>query len=201
MKNNMMPSNGHRIHGFSSETFIDAREIIKSLGLKGNEVFMDAGCGDGHVAMIAHDLLDEDAIIYAVDIYDASIEDMQNEVDEKGIKNIIPICADATEHIDVEDDFVDVILLINVWHHFNVARKMDEAAIELKRILKPGGRIAVMEYKKEEARHGPRYPMRVSHEVIDELFKKHDMKFVSLDCDVGEKLGDHMSHYLIVFEK
>ena len=40
-----MPSNGHRIHGFSSETFIDAREIIKSLGLKGNEVFMDAGCG------------------------------------------------------------------------------------------------------------------------------------------------------------
>ena len=49
MKNNMMPSNGHRIHGFSSETFIDAREIIKSLGLKGNEVFMDAGCGDGHV--------------------------------------------------------------------------------------------------------------------------------------------------------
>ena len=81
MKNNMMPSNGHRIHGFSSETFIDAREIIKSLGLKGNEVFMDAGCGDGHVAMIAHDLLDEDAIIYAVDIYDASIEDMQKEVD------------------------------------------------------------------------------------------------------------------------
>jgi ubiquinone/menaquinone biosynthesis C-methylase UbiE len=162
---------------------------------------MDAGCGDGHVAMIAHDLLDEDAIIYAVDIYDASIEDMQNEVDEKGIKNIIPICADATEHIDVEDDFVDVILLINVWHHFNVARKMDEATLELKRILKPGGRIAVMEYKKEEARHGPRYPMRVSHEVIGELFKKHDMKFVSLDCDVGEDLGDHMSHYLIVFEK
>lgn len=107
----------------------------------------------------------------------------------------------CTEHIDVEDDFVDVILLINVWHHFNVARKMDEATLELKRILKPGGRIAVMEYKKEEARHGPRYPMRVSHEVIDELFKKHDMKFVSLDCDVGEDLGDHMSHYLIVFEK
>ena len=51
MKNNMMPSNGHRIHGFSSETFIDAREIIKSLGLKGNEVFMDAGCGDGHAAL------------------------------------------------------------------------------------------------------------------------------------------------------
>ena len=168
MKNNMMPSNGHRIHGFSSETFIDAREIIKSLGLKGNEVFMDAGCGDGHVAMIAHDLLDEDAIIYAVDIYDASIEDMQKEVDEKGIKNIIPICADATEHIDVEDDFVDVILLINVWHHFNVARKMDEATLELKRILKPGGRIAVMEYKKEEARHRPRYQIRESKKVDDQ---------------------------------
>ena len=54
MKKNMMPSNGHRIHGFSSETFIDARDIIKSLDLKGNEVFMDAGCGDGHAAMIAH---------------------------------------------------------------------------------------------------------------------------------------------------
>ena len=53
MKKNMMPSNGHRIHGFSSETFIDARDIIKRLDLKGNEVFMDAGCGDGHIAIKA----------------------------------------------------------------------------------------------------------------------------------------------------
>ncbi len=201
MKKKMLPSNGHRIQGFSSETFIDAREIINGFNLKGNEVFMDVGCGDGHATMIAHDILDDDAIIYAVDVFEDSIEDLDAEVNEKGIENIIPICADATEHIDIDDDSVDMILLINVWHHFNVMKKMDEAVEELKRVLKVGGRIAVMEYKKEEARHGPRFPMRVADETVVDLFKEHDMELLSLDTEVGEDLGDHMSHYLVIFQK
>ena len=43
--------NGHRAHGFSSALFLDSDEILGELNLKGNEVFMDAGCGDGHNAI------------------------------------------------------------------------------------------------------------------------------------------------------
>jgi len=71
MSNNtgLVPSNGHRIQGRSSESFIDAREVLSKLELEGDEVFLDAGCGDGHVSFLAREVMDSDAVIYALDNY------------------------------------------------------------------------------------------------------------------------------------
>lgn len=199
-KTGSVPSNGHRIQGRSSESFIDAREILSRLNLRGDEVFMDAGCGDGHVSMIAHDLLDEDAVIYALDNYEPSIEDMEKEVKAKGITNIVPIQSDIAEDIPLADDTVDVCLLINVFHHF--LENTDEAIAELKRITKPGGRIAVMDYKKMDTGYGPPLKFKRSPEELEEMFTKHGLKMVQLDTEVGEDLeGGLKSHYLIVFRK
>jgi ubiquinone/menaquinone biosynthesis C-methylase UbiE len=76
----LFPSNGHRIQGRTSESFIDAKDVISRLDLKGNEVFMDAGCGDAHVAMIAHNMMDDEATIYAVDAYQPSIDDLKKKI-------------------------------------------------------------------------------------------------------------------------
>jgi ubiquinone/menaquinone biosynthesis C-methylase UbiE len=201
-KTGLVPSNSHRIQGRSSESFIDAREILSRLKLKGNEVFMDAGCGDGHVAMVAQDILDDDAIIYALDSYPPSIEDLQKEVDAKGITNIIPIQSDIAGDIALDDDSVDVCLLINVFHHFVAHENIDEAVAELKRITKPGGRIAVMDYKKMDTGYGPPLKFKMSREELEEMFTKHGLKIVQLDTEVGEELeGGIKSHYLVVFKK
>ena len=200
-KTGMLPANGHRIQGRSSESFLNAREIIMELGLEGNEVFMDAGCGDGHAAIEAVDILGEDATIYAVDIFEPSIEDLIKDKEEKGIDNLFPICADIADHIDLDDDVVDIVLLINVWHGFKATRRMDEAIEELKRILKPGGKIAIMDYKKQEARHGPPITVRSSPEDLEEVFKEHGMELFSLNPDTGEDIPQGKSHYLIVFQK
>ena len=73
----MMPENGHRAHGFSSANFLDSDEILNELNLTGLETFMDAGCGDGHIAIKAIEEYLPNGNVYAVDIYDASIEDME----------------------------------------------------------------------------------------------------------------------------
>ena len=52
-KTGLLPANGHRIQGRSSESFLNAHDIIMELRLNGDEVFMDAGCGDGHAALEA----------------------------------------------------------------------------------------------------------------------------------------------------
>ena len=49
---------------------------------------------------------------------------------------------------------MDVCLLINVFHHFVATKSTDEAISELKRIMKPDGRIAVMDYKKMDTGYG-----------------------------------------------
>jgi ubiquinone/menaquinone biosynthesis C-methylase UbiE len=198
----LFPSNGHRIQGRSTESFLDARDVILRLDLKGNEVFMDAGCGDGHVAMIAHDMMDDDATIYALDIYPPSIEDMEKDVEEQGISNIIAIQSDITEKIALDDDTVDICLMVNVFHHFVAHEKADDAINELKRVIKPGGKIAVMDYKKMDTGYGPPVKFKSSEEEMGEMFTKHDLKMVKMDTEVGEDLEDgSKSHYLIVFEK
>ncbi len=163
---------------------------------------MDAGCGDGHAAMIAYDMMDAEATIYAVDDYHPSIDDLKKDLEEDGITNVIPIQSDITKKIDLDDDTVDVCLLINVFHHFVATKSTDEAISELKRIIKPDGRIAVMDYKKMDTGYGPPVKFKRSPDEIREMFKKHGLKMVQLDTETGEDLEDGTkSHYLIVFKK
>ena len=200
-KTGMLPANGHRIQGRSSESFLNAHDIIMELGLEGNEVFMDAGCGDGHAALEAVEILGEDATVYAVDIYEPSIEDLQKAADEKGYDNLIPICADIPDHIDLDDDVVDIILLINVWHGFKATRRMDDASEELKIIVKRSRTTDTIEYQMQEAKHGPPITVRSSPEDLEEVFKEHDMSLFSLNPDTGEDIPEGKSHYLIIFQK
>lgn len=198
----LFPSNGHRIRGRSTESFIDAQDVISKLNLKGNEVFMDAGCGDGHVAMIAHNMMDNDAIIYALDVYQPSIEDIEKDLKAEEITNVIPIQSDIAGDISLDDDTVDVCLLINVFHHFVSQENTDDAIAELKRIIKPEGKIAVMDYKKMDTGYGPPLKFKRNPAEIEEMFLKHDMKMVQLDTEMGEDLDEGCkSHYLIVCQK
>jgi len=198
----MMPENGHRAHGFSSANFLDSDEIIKELKLSGDETFMDAGCGDGHNAIKILEDYNHKGTVYAVDIYDASIEDMETYKKDNNVENLINIEADITEGIPgVEDCSIDVVLLVNVFHGFKASRKLDEAVLELSRIIKDDGKIAIMDYKAWDVPNGPPTKMRSSPEDLEKLFNKHNLKKVYLNEEIGEDIPQGKSHYLIMFKK
>jgi SAM-dependent methyltransferase len=147
-------------------------------------------------------MMDDEATIYALDAYQPSIEDLKKDLEKEGITNVIPIQSDITKKITLDDDTVDICLLINVFHHFVMTESKDEAINELNRIIKTGGKIAVMDYKKMDTGYGPPVKFKSSPEEIKEMFLKHHLKMVQLDTEVGEDLDDESkSHYLIVFEK
>nr|WP_292791635.1 methyltransferase domain-containing protein [Methanobrevibacter sp.] len=198
----MMPENGHRAHGFSSAFFLDSDEIIMELNLNGNETLMDAGCGDGHNAIKILEDYNHYGTVYAVDIYDASIEDMESYKKENNVENLINIQADITEGIpNVEDSSIDVVLLVNVFHGFKASRKLDEAVDELARIVSDDGKIAIMDYKAWDVPNGPPTKMRSSPEDLKKLFAAHGLKMIYLNEEIGEDIPEGKSHYLIMFEK
>ena len=198
----MKTENTHRAHGFSSASFLDSDEILAELNLKGNEVFMDAGCGDGHIAIKVVEEYLPNGTVYAIDIYDASIEDMETYKKENNIENLINIEADITERIPgVEDESIDVVLMVNVFHGFKASRKIDEAIRELERIIKKDGKIAIMDFKAWDVPKGPPTPIRSSPEELEEFFAKHNLKKVYLNEEIGEDIPQGKSHYLIIFQK
>ena len=194
--------NGHRAHGFSSVHFLDSDEIISELNLKGNETFMDAGCGDGHIAIKVVEEYLPDGTVYAVDVYDASIKDMEAYKAENNVENLINIEADITKGIPgVDDESIDVVLMVNVFHGFRASRTMDEAIDEFARIIKQDGKIAIMDYKAWDVPKGPPTAFRSSPEELEEVFAKHGLKMTHLNEEIGEDIPQGKSHYFIVFQK
>ena len=198
----MMPANGHRAHGFSSAFFLDSNEIIDELNLNGSEIIMDAGCGDGHIAIKLLEEYIDSGTVYAVDIYDASIEDMEKYKLENNVDNLVNIQADITEGInEIENATLDIILMVNVFHGFKASRKLDEAINEFSRLIKNDGKIAIMDYKKWEVPKGPPTQVRSSPDELKELFSKHNFTMVYLNEEIGEDIPEGKSHFFIVFEK
>ena len=194
--------NGHRAHGFSSVHFLDSDEILAELNLKGDETFMDLGCGDGHIAIKVVEEYLPDGTVYAVDVYDASIEDMETYKQKNNIENLINIEADVTKGIPgVEDGSIDVVLMVNVFHGFKASRTMDEAIDEFARIIKQDGKIAIMDYKAWEVPKGPPTAFRSSPSELEEIFSKHNLKMTYLNEEIGEDIPQGKSHYFIVFQK
>lgn len=192
---------GHIHNGKSSATFLDSDEILSDLNLEGNETFMDAGCGDGYIAIKAIEEYLPEGKVYAVDSYDKSIEELEIYKKENSLENLINIEADITKTIPgVDNDSIDVALMVNVFHGFTSENRNDVLS-EFSRILKINGKLAIMDFKPIEMQRGPPVNIRYSPEELEEIFSNNNYKKIYLNEDIGEEIPEGKSHYLIIFEK
>ena len=192
----------HRHYGKSSATFLDSDEILTELNLEGSETFLDAGCGDAYISKRAVEKYLPQGRVYAVDSYAESIRQLKDYVDEKNIDNIIPVEADLTKTIpQIDDESVDVILMLNVFHGFRQSSERENVINELKRIIRPEGKIAIMDFKAMEMQRGPPLNIRLSHAEVEEIFNRYGLEKTYLTVDIGEEIPEGKSHYLIIFKK
>ncbi|WP_298522216.1 class I SAM-dependent methyltransferase [uncultured Methanobrevibacter sp.] len=192
----------HKHHAKSSANFLDSDEILRELNLKGNEVFMDAGCGDGYISIKAINEYLPDGIVYAVDSYDVAIEELNEYKQENNIENLITVLGDFTEGIvDVCDGEIDVILMLNVFHGFQDTKTRDAVIEELSRLINDEGRIAIMEFRPIDWSFGPPTEIKCSPDELEEIFSKHNLKKVHLNENMGQKSPEGNSHFMIIFEK
>jgi ubiquinone/menaquinone biosynthesis C-methylase UbiE len=192
----------HKHHGKSSAKFLDSEEILSDLNLKGDETFLDAGCGDGYISKKAIEKYLPNGKVYAVDSYPGSVNDLKNFIAENNLDNLIAIEADITEGIsEVDDGSVDVVFMLNVFHGFKQSNQREDVINEFKRIIKSDGKIAIMEFKPVEMDWGPPIDIRISHAELEKIFGDYGLKKTYLNVDIGKDIGETKSHYLIIFEK
>ena len=129
-------------------------------------------------------------------------EDMEKYKLQNNVDNLINIEADITEGIsEIDDETLDVILMVNVFHGFTASRKVDEAIAEFARLIKNDGKIAIMDYKKWDVPKGPPTQFRSSPDELEEAFSGHGLKMTYLNEEIGEDIPEGKSHFFIVFEK
>ncbi len=192
--------NSHRkaAHGPSSFAMHDSDLVFSALGLKEGDTFLDMGCGPGDYAIQASKIVGNSGAIYAIDKWRYLIHALLTEADCQELRNITAVVSDITQPLPIGDKRVDVCLLATVLHTLNMVENGMAMLREIHRVLKPGGRLAVINCKKEDQPFGPPIQIRWSPEEVEALLTQHgfrkagfrDLGFTYMIQFVGHKESD-----------
>jgi ubiquinone/menaquinone biosynthesis C-methylase UbiE len=155
--------------GKSSFDLIDSAAFYRELDLKSGITFLDLACGRGAYCLKASEIVGSAGTIYAVDLWQEGIEQLKASAIEANALNIKAFVSDAGRDIPVDDQVVDVCLMATVLHDFVEDQISKEVLQEVVRVLKPGGMLAIVEFKKIDGPPGPPVHIRLSPEEVGDM--------------------------------
>jgi len=136
--------------GKSSFDLIDSKKLFSELQLKKGSVLLDLACGRGLYSIAASEYIGEQGKIYAVDLWQEGIDFLIQETTAGQIVNIHASVADINKHIPFADHSIDVCLMATVLHDLIEDHAEKGTLKEVKRVLKPEGLLAVIEFIKRK---------------------------------------------------
>lgn len=169
--------------------FLDPVDALKQFGVYGVQDVADLGAGAGHFALAAAGRL-EGGRLFAVDIEKDMLARLVTEAHSAGLTNVHTLWGDLARlsGVPLADAAIDRAIAANVL--FTVADR-DVFVSEVKRLLKPGGKVLLIDWKSTHA-YGPELNNKVTEEVAVALFNKHGFK-KERDIEVGDL------HYGMIF--
>lgn len=166
--------------GRSSFALVDKNKVFGELQLDGGISFLDLGCGRGEYAMIASEIVGNEGVVYGIDLWEEGINFLQEEASARGSKNIKAMVADAGKKIPLEDTSIDVCFMATVFHDLVLANTAEGALKEVFRVLKEGGVLAILEFKKIDGPPGPPLSSRLAPEEVEERVIPYGFEIVGL---------------------
>jgi len=178
--------------GKSSFELIDSDILADALPVKPASVVLDLACGMGAYSLFLSEMVGENGRVYAVDLWKEGLLVLEDRIDAKSIKNIMPLLADATKDIEIDEYSVDLCLIATVLHDFEEAGQAVAVLKQVKTLLKPNGRLAVIEFKKIDDPPGPPKFLRLSEDDVETLVSRYGFKKVKT-ADLGDY--NHLTLY------
>ena len=151
----------------------------------------DLGAGSGFYSRVAANGVGHTGRVYAVEIQKGLVEKLENELSKSGISNVEVIWGDIETKggTKIADKTMDAVVASNIL--FQVDDKLG-LIDEIKRILKPQGKVLVIDWSESFGGMGPAPDHVITEEKALSLFTRRGFKMV-------EKIsaGDHL--YGIIF--
>ncbi len=138
-------------------------EVIQALNLEPDAVIADVGSGTGYFAVRLANMVPKGRV-YGVDLEPDMVKYLADRAKREKRHNVVAV-AGASDDPRLPEK-ADFVLLVNVYHHIDDRERYFR---NLRASLKPGGRIAVIDFRMESP-DGPPRPARVAPQrVIEEL--------------------------------
>ncbi|HUP48197.1 MAG TPA: class I SAM-dependent methyltransferase [Thermoanaerobaculia bacterium] len=117
--------------------------VLAAMKLKNGDVVADVGAGTGFYTRRLARAVAPNGMVYANDIQPEMLAILREKAAAEKLTNIIPILG-AERDPKLPERAFDWILLVDVYHEFQEPAPMLAA---IRRALKPGGRVALVEYR------------------------------------------------------
>jgi ubiquinone/menaquinone biosynthesis C-methylase UbiE len=173
--------------------FSDPQKNIEQCGIQAGMEIADLGAGSGFYTISAAKALIATGRVYAVDAQKDLLTKIKNNAVAQGLYNVEVIWGDIEKPngTHLRDASIDLALLSNILFQLD---DKQAAMNEVKRILKPGGRVLVVDWSDSFGGIGPEPKKVVLKATTQEMFEKNGFH---LDREISA--GSH--HYGMIFKK
>ena len=141
-------------------------EVVQALGLRPGSTVTDLGAGTGYFSRYLSAAVGSGGTVLAADTEPRLVAYLRDRADREKTENVVPILASANNP-RLPAGISDLVLVVDTFHHID-----DRLAYlrRLKRVLKPGGRVAVIDWQKRELPVGPPTEHKLAREqVVEEM--------------------------------
>ena len=164
----------HQMHGLHNDpkSYIGAledpkrdayqkpHEVMMALNLKSGEVVADIGAGSGYFTFRLSHSVGANGKVYAVDVSPDMILHINRRIRDLKATNVVTILADPDDPLLAEQS-INRFFICDVWHHVENPSKY---LATMKKMLKPGGEIVMIDFHKKELPVGPPPQMKIARE-------------------------------------
>lgn len=169
--------------------FLNPSQIVGALSVLPGQKIADFGAGAGAFAKAISPRIGEKGKVYAVEVQENIFLKLKEETKRLGNVESIHGDIEVLGGTHIRDSLIDTVLLANVM--FQMTDK-DGCINEIKRILKPGGRVVIIDWTDSFGGMGPRPETVFGEAKARALFENKGFKFV-------EKVSAGAHHYGIIF--
>lgn len=177
----------------SQSAFLEPQRIVRYFGLQEGDHVADFGAGHGYFTIPMAKAVGGNGKIYAIDVQKAVLDIVRSRAKLEHLLNIEPIWADLDHPLGskLKENFLEFVLMANVIFQSENRAKLFEEAF---RILRQGGRLAVIEWDQSPAPMGPPINLRIKKETSRSLAEEAGFEF-------GKEFEAGSHHYGLFFVK
>ena len=162
--------------GYFDEIIIN--RLLDAGLLRKDLILLDLGAGDGYLSRAVSTYVEK---VIAVDISGKMLKELEKKAAQKGLANICTIESDSCD-VPLEDGSVDLICANMFLHHIE---EPILAVKEMRRLLKPGGRVFLADLKEHNNKEFKEKMHDVwqgfSHNEVKNWFLKCGFKNIQID--------------------
>lgn len=152
--------------GVQGAPWLDRRErdveeepdlAVRLLGIRRGWTVADVGAGSGYFTTRLAKAVGEKGVVYASDIQPGMLELLKQAVAKARVSNVTAVLG-TFDDPKLPAASLDLVLMVDVYHEFSQPQRMLQ---KIREALKPGGRLALVEYRAED----PSVPIRPEHKM------------------------------------